>query len=273
MARVINGTIYVDVFNATANPGEYSFTGAIYDNQSDATGNGAYDLTTGFLVYVQATDINTAMPVPGVFHRYTLTALTVIDTYTIDGTIQWDEALEGTEVDMPTNGSYCIICEPSAADNFGSLPAVGVYPNLNAGADIGSYVADIRNKLDRDSYKIYTNIEGTAISKYDIVWESSAGNVKLARADDSIKPGTVIGIVYDDTIADSTTGKIIIKPGYRMKGFTGLTVGEPCYVSRTTAGAINQSLTGWTTGEHVIYLGEAIATDELLFNPQYSVEY
>jgi hypothetical protein len=273
MARVINGTLYVSVFNATANPGEYTFTGAPYDNQGDATGNGAYDLQTGFIFYAQATDLNSATPVPGVFHRYVLTSITIVDTYTIDGTIQWDEAREGVEVDAPTNGSYCIVCEPSAADNFGSIPAVGVYYNLNAGADIGSYVADIRNKIDTDIYKIYTNVEGSTINKYQVVFESSTGNVELARADDAIKPGTVIGIVYDTSIDDSTTGKIVVKKGYRMKGFTGLTPSEPCYVSRTTAGDIQQNLISWVAGEHVIYLGEALDTDELMFDPRYGVEY
>jgi hypothetical protein len=273
MSRVINGTLYVDVYNPTANPGEYTFTNAIYENQADATGNGAYDLQLGFLLYTQATDLNTAMPVPGVFHRYKVTAITVIDPGTIDATILWDEARETTEIDAPTNGAYGIICEPSAADDFGSIAAVGVYYNLNSGADIGSYVSDIRNKIDSDAFKNYTNVEGTTINKYDIVFESSAGNVQLAKADDAIKPGTVIGIVYDTTIADSTIGRILIKRGYRMKGFTGLTPSEPCYISRTTAGTISQNLTGWVTGEHVVYLGDALASDELEFNPEYGVEY
>jgi hypothetical protein len=273
MTRVINGTIFVSYFSPTANPGEYTFTGATYDNQADGTGNGAYDVQIGYLVYIQATDINTATPVPGVVHRYRLTSITVVDSVTFDGTILWDENREVSEVDTPTNGSYCNICEPTTLDDLGAVAAVGVYYNLSAGADIGAYVADFRNKLDKDSLKNFTNIEGGTITQGQVVFESSEGNVELARADDPLKPGTVIGLVYDASIDDGVIGKVIIKPGYRMGGYTGLTVGVQCVVSRTTAGDITQSLTGWVSGEHVFYVGEAISSTEIIFNPKYEVEY
>lgn len=273
MARVINGTIFVPAFNATATPGEWTFSGATYDNQSDATGNGAYDLQIGFLVYVQATDLNTAFPLNGVYHRYKITSITASDSVTIDATIFWDEAREPVEIDSPTNGSFCGICEPTVADDFGAVPAVGVYASLGAGSDIGSYVSDMRNRIDADVYKKYTNVEGSTINRTQFVFESSAGNVELVRADDALKPGTVIAIVYDTTVDDATIGRFVVKFGYRMKGFSGLVVGAPCYISRTTAGAISQNLTGWLTGEHVFYLGEALASDEIIFNPEYEVEY
>jgi len=273
MARVINGTLYVTTFNTTGNPGEWTFTGANYNIQSDATGNGAFDLQPGFLVYVQATDLNTAMPVPGVFHRYIVTSITATDSVTVDATILWNEAREPVEIDTPTNGSFCSICEPTVADDYGTQPAVGVYANLQSGADIGGYVADIRNKINLDAIDTFTNVEGATIYQYQIVFESSAGNVQLAQANSAIYPGVVIGIVYDTSIANGVVGRVVIKPGYRMKGFGGLLVGQPCYVSRSIAGTISQNLTGWLPGEHVIYVGEALAADELLFNPRYGVEY
>ena len=51
MARIINGALTVDAFNPTGNPGEYTFENAIFNNQSDATGNGAYDVQVGFVLF------------------------------------------------------------------------------------------------------------------------------------------------------------------------------------------------------------------------------
>ena len=73
MTRPINGTLQVVDFVNT-NVGEYSFENALFSNSADATGNGAFDISVGHILFVQATDINTASPVPGVYHRYKLTS-------------------------------------------------------------------------------------------------------------------------------------------------------------------------------------------------------
>ena len=119
----------------------------------------------------------------------------------------------------------------------------------------------------------YTNVEGSTIERAHVVYESSSGNVELARADDPLKPGTTVGIVYDRSIANGAVGNILIKNGFQISGFSGLTTGEPVYVSRTTSGAVQQNTTGFLTGEHIFYLGRAISSTELLYDPRYGVEY
>jgi len=192
MPRIINGTLNVPVFNPTINLGEYTFTGAAYDNQADATGNAAYDLTVGFLLYVPATDIGTAMPVPGVVHRYRLTSITVIDAYTIDGTMIWDET--GPEVDEPTNGVFSIITEPTTSNQFGLPSAVSVYYNLPAGSDINALDVDIKKITDTFGSFVQSFIAGTGgVIKGRAVYKSDATHV--IEADNSTQQHTaVIGI-------------------------------------------------------------------------------
>jgi len=273
MARVINGTLYVSVFNTTINPGEYTFTGAAYDNQADATGNGAFDLAAGFILFVQATDINLATPVPGVMHRYKLTSITVVDSVTIDGTILWDE--DGPEVDQPTNGGYCIISEKTAEQRFGAPSAVGVYSNLPAGADISAISTDIRNTTDDfDAVEVLVNDEGSTITIRQVVYKSSDSQFKLALATNAVfSEGTVFGVVLENSIANGASGRVLVAQGVRVPGFTGLTINQPVYLSRTTPGAIAQNLTGFQPGDHVIKVGTADKSTGILFEPEYDYEF
>jgi len=132
---------------------------------------------------------------------------------------------------------------------------------------------DAANKDYVDGVKTFTNIEGATISLNQIVFESSSGNVELARADDLLNTGTTFGIVVDATVPNLATGNIAVKPGPIIGGFTGLTVNAPVYVSRVTAGALTQSLTGFLAGEHVVIVGFAISATQIIFEPAYKVEY
>lgn len=146
MARIINGALTVDAFNPTGNPGEYTFENAIFNNQSDATGNGAYDVQVGFVLFVPASDPNTFMQVPGVSHRYKLTEVTVVDTYTVSGTLLWDEP--GDEADAPTNGVACLIAETTIEKRL-AIPAPDViYPEVAPGLTISALLNDQRNIVD-----------------------------------------------------------------------------------------------------------------------------
>jgi len=148
------------------------------------------------------------------------------------------------------------------------------------GANINKLAeTDIRN---RDTFLLdqitnftepFTNVEGVAITKPQVVFESSTGNVELARADDALNVGVKVGLVYDTSIANSAIGNIVVKPGVRLFGFTGLSSGLPVFISRTVAGSYQQDLTGFVAGEHVVCLGHALSSETLLFNPEYEFEF
>jgi hypothetical protein len=132
MSRIINGTVYVELYVATLNPGEYTFTDGLYDNQSDQTGNGALDLQVGDILYVQARDNISALLVPGVFHRYKITAVSNQTFNNFDATILWDETT--LPVDEPADQSYAMVSEPTPYCKYGMPPSSEVYFNLQGGA-------------------------------------------------------------------------------------------------------------------------------------------
>lgn len=127
----VNGILTVPAFTPTGNPGEYTITGATYNNQGDNTGQGAAAIVAGFVLYVQASDVNTFAPIPGKAHRYEVTAVTVVNQNTVNLTVIWDEG--GTERDTPTNGVDCIITSVSTSNKYGFSTEENLYPSLAPG--------------------------------------------------------------------------------------------------------------------------------------------
>lgn len=146
MTRPVNGVLLVSEYISLGG-GSYQFENAVFSNYTDATGNGAYDVQVGALLYIPATDINTAIPVSGVFHRYRLSSLTVNDPYTLSGTVDWDE--EGEEQDSPTNNSFSVLAEPTLNLQLGIPSLDAIYPELSPGASLASVLNDIRFIIDK----------------------------------------------------------------------------------------------------------------------------
>ncbi len=126
-----NGILTVPSFDATVNPGEFTFTGATYTNQADNLGQGTAALAVGFILFVQASDTNTFLQIPGRSHRYRITSLTIVDASTIDATVLWDEA--GAIEDAPTNGVDCVISSVSTDHKYGFPVDPAIYSTLSAG--------------------------------------------------------------------------------------------------------------------------------------------
>jgi len=145
--RPINASLNVSAFNPTGNPGEYTFDSAVYNNQADQTGNGAYDVQVGFVLYVPSTDFNTGIQLPGVLHRYRLTEVNVIDPATLSGTMVWDETGE-EGLQIPTNGVGCGLSQASQNYGFGYAPNDTIYPDLVPGSTAQSVQTDLWNKVD-----------------------------------------------------------------------------------------------------------------------------
>jgi len=165
-------------------------------------------------------------------------------------------------------------------DGFATLFSGTLASGLFQGVNINKLAETaIRNRdvfiLDKltDFAESYTNVEGSTLTKTQVVFESSEGNIELARADDSLTPGKIVGIVSDDSITNGSAGEVFVKPGIRVFGFTGLVVGLPIYLSRTTAGDVTQSLTGFLATEHIVKLGHALSSEEILFLPDYDFEF
>lgn len=103
-----------------------------------------------------------------------------------------------------------------------------------------------------------------------VCYIKSNGNIALADADLDMSDAALV--IAKDPIASAAAGKVVIKEGAIVGGFTGLVAGKKCYVSKT-AGALVQSLTGFAAGNSVYCVGRAISTTEIAFQPVYEFEY
>lgn len=144
--RPINATLFVSSFTGTGTIGEYTFSGAAFDNQSDATGNGSLDVTVGCKIYVQPTDGNTGAPISGAVHRYKLTAVSYPDSNSLSGTMLWDEP--SAEADSPTNGTYAMLAQATPNHGLSLVPSTSIYANLPSGSDIQAIMLDSRDVTD-----------------------------------------------------------------------------------------------------------------------------
>jgi hypothetical protein len=149
MARIFQGILNVEEFVATANPGEYTFSGAVFQSETDSSSLGALGVLAGMVLYVQSVDPATAVPLPGVVHRYVFTSVSAASTSVLDGTILWDE--DGSEIDLPMNRSVALLSESTPGIGLGLPPAPNVYPTIPAGLWEAAIAADFRHILDHIS--------------------------------------------------------------------------------------------------------------------------
>ena len=119
-------------------------------------------------------------------------------------------------------------------------------------------------------FKVYTNVQGSAITVKQFVKMTTAGDVTLLSSADSVNDQTFFGCVKDASIADAGTGNIYLPElGARVTGFTGLDVTKDLY-AQGTAGSYTQTFP--TTGK-VILLGKPVSTTEIVFIGRFEFEY
>ena len=147
---IVNATLLVETFNPTGNPGEYSFTNAQFLTQYDPNLLGSTVVQPGFVLFVQATDINTGQIIPGEVHKFVITSCSYPTGNSLSGVILWNEP--GVEQDAPTNGSYCLLSQATPNLGLGLVPSDEIYPNLPSGLSWGSLLVDLKNIVDLVNY-------------------------------------------------------------------------------------------------------------------------
>lgn len=208
MARIVNGALYVDTFTPTGNPGEYTFENALFNNQADLTGNGAYDITVGFVVFIAATDKNTYMPVAGVTNRYLLTSVEYIDAVRLSGTVLWDSLEE--EIDIPTGSTFSLIAQTTPNLKL-AIPAIdSIYPDITSGSTLAAMLNDIINIMDKMSTALPSNISKVSALLPIVEDNQTVFNLNHAPTNKENSVLTVNGMAYlygeihDYTIENST---------------------------------------------------------------------
>lgn len=146
MTQKISGTLYVDAYTSTGSLGEYTFENGLFNNQNDSTGSGAYDLAVGFVIFVTPTDANTGFPITGTSQRYVITALNVLDTVRLSGTMVFDE--QGVEINPPAPGMFAILAQTTDNHKL-AVPLLDVnYPDLAPGSTVSALLNDLINIID-----------------------------------------------------------------------------------------------------------------------------
>ena len=128
-------------------------------------------------------------------------------------------------------------------------------------------------QVKRDWSSTVTNDNAGSITVRQFVYRKSNGAVDLAIATGAYDEATEFGIVQATTIATTASGLVIFEKGYVMGGFSGLTVGAPVFLSRTTAGGYQQDLSGFVATNQVVRLGFAESATTVRFDPEYKFEY
>ena len=146
MARLVTGTLRVESLSGGVEPGTYDFENATYLNLADLNGDGAYAVQVGFAVYLAALNTLSFETIPGVFHRYRITALTINSFDSISGTLAWDEP--GEEQDAPAAPTTGIISQKSAGKGFAFPALESVYPDLPNGIGLSALALDMVNIVD-----------------------------------------------------------------------------------------------------------------------------
>jgi len=109
-----------------------------------------------------------------------------------------------------------------------------------------------------------------AISAGKVCFIKSNGNIDLADADLDMSDNALV--IAAASIASGASGKVVIKEGAIVGGFSGLVPGKKCFVSKT-AGEVVQSLAGFASGNSVYCVGRAISATEIAFQPVFEFEY
>lgn len=146
MSQAVNGVLYVDFFSATENPGEFTFENAVFNNQNDSTGEGAFLIDQSFVLFSPLVDPNTFMPIVGLVARFKFTSLTYIDSSTISGTVLYDQP--GELVGSPNNAVYCLVSKVTPNLRLATPPIDALYFDISAGNTIAAMMNDLINIVD-----------------------------------------------------------------------------------------------------------------------------
>jgi hypothetical protein len=138
----------------------------------------------------------------------------------------------------------------------GSALAVGAGDGIKVSADA----------VARDDAKTFTNDNAGAITVRQVAYVKANGNVDLADADLALGD-FALGVVEDASIASAGSGKIVVRPGAIIGGFSGMTPGKRQYVSATAGGLTETAPSG--SGQSVYKVGRALSATELLFEPEF----
>lgn len=135
----------------------------------------------------------------------------------------------------------------------------------------GDGIKIVSTTISADFAKSFVNDNASAITIRKVVYIKSNGAVDLAVATTAALADFELGLVEDASIAAAGTGKITVRHGAIIAGFSGLTPGKRQYVHATTAGSLTETAPS-ASGQFVYQVGRAISATEVKYEPSFIVE-
>lgn len=128
------------------------------------------------------------------------------------------------------------------------------------------------NKITVDHAVSLVNDNGSAITVRKVVYIKTNGAVDLASKSTANLDLAELGMVEDASIATTATGKISVRRGAIVGGFTALVPGEKYFVDSAGSIAKYSDIT-FSAGNKVYSVGRALSATEIVFNPMFEFEY
>jgi hypothetical protein len=189
---------------------------------------------------------------------------------------------EGEGLKLTSNGIEADLA--AAGSGVGGLEIVsaqiavkagdGIELNVNGvSVTVGDGIQILSDAVAAKYTESLTNDNAGAITIRQVVYVKANGNVDLAQANLADLNVYALGVVQPASIASAAPGQVYVRRGAVISGYSGLTPGKKQFVSRATAGAMTESLAGFVTGEFVYSVGRALSSTQMIYDPQFEVEY
>jgi hypothetical protein len=147
--------------------------------------------------------------------------------------------------------------------------ASGLEASVDSG--VAGSVKISSNKITVDHAVTRQNDNASTISALKVVLIKPNGNFDLAEKSSSNLDLAELGIT-EEAIASAASGKVILRRGAIVDGFSSLVPGERYFVNNNGDISKYSDIT-FFEGEFVYSIGRALSATQILFNPNFEFEY
>lgn len=140
---------------------------------------------------------------------------------------------------------------------------------LAAEAALQSGIDDLQLQLN--DYSKYVKEADESIAEGKICYVKPNGKVVKAVASVDLSQAQLL--IAAESVSSGQQGAFYVLEGYTVGGFSGLTPGKKYFVSKSIAGEVVDSLSGFVAGDSVYAVGHAISASDIAFSPAFMFEY
>jgi hypothetical protein len=138
-----------------------------------------------------------------------------------------------------------------------------------AETDLSASIVDVQAQLEQSNK--WTFLADESISAGKVCYVKSNGHAANASAAIDLSQAQLL--IAAESGGSGQSLLFYVVEGSVAGGFSGLTPGKKYYVSKSTAGEVVDSLSGFSSGDSVCAVGNAVSYTEIAFSPAFMFEY